>query len=324
MIMEEFMIRCRNAEDASKTMQRYAETIRDLKEQVTSVRMALTSNIYAPSIMAAAQKLRVIENKIIEDAAHMNSLSSVLEYVISAYQITEQRILHKWTGNIAEDTKRLNELYEKIQDIAEDVSTWFRSIMVSIGIIKAEKPQITEGEAITQYQEKEMDRYMQNQIAAIRKESRFTEKHWKSASLDERKSILSDYMQRVSQVMGISVSGLTFISVESQNGYVTRGSYNDLTNYVMINEWVIENSDDSYDLINTISHELRHAYQYTVCQNPENFIVSQETIALWQESFDNYKSSSGFEAEGMSTSEAYKAYRNQAVEKDARKFAKQN
>jgi len=125
--------------------------------------------------------------------------------------------------------------------------------------------------------------------------------------------------------MGLSIGAINYTYSESENGYYNCGSYTPNTNTVSINEWVVEGNDgiNSYKLLTTVVHELRHAYQHAACDNPDQYVVSDETINTWRESFNNYKSSSGFEKEGMSPSEAYNAYRNQAVEKDARKFAKQ-
>ena len=120
------------------------------------------------------------------------------------------------------------------------------------------------------------------------------------------------------------MGSIKFFYAESQNGYYTLGQYSHSKRTVSINEWVIETRRDSYSLMKTVVHEMRHAYQHSACDNPDQFIVSEETIQKWQNSFDNYKSQSGFMSTGMNESEAFRAYRNQAVEADARNFAKQS
>ena len=104
------------------------------------------------------------------------------------------------------------------------------------------------------------------------------------------------------------------------------GSYDPDTDILYINEWVLKNAGigntlDSYDLMTTIVHELRHKYQRDACANPDQFVVTEETIQSWQENIDNYKNKSEFEEDGMGAREAFKAYRDQTIEKDARRFA---
>ena len=75
----------------------------------------------------------------------------------------------------------------------------------------------------------------------------------------------------------------------------------------------------------TVVHELRHAYHHAAVDNPTRFQVSQETIDAWKDSFDNYRDTGDFMDDyGMSRQEAYDAYRNQDVERDARWFAGQD
>ena len=67
---------------------------------------------------------------------------------------------------------------------------------------------------------------------------------------------------------------------------------------------------DSYDLLETVSHELRHAYQNEAVDYPTKYMVSKETIDTWKKNFKNY----------ISSDKGYEKYRNQPVEVDAREF----
>ena len=197
------------------------------------------------------------------------------------------------------------------------------------GIVKAERQTRVPGEAVTAAQEREMDLYLRNEIEEILGKERYSRSTWQNASVEERKEILNESLQEVAAVMGLQVGEINYTYRESSNGTYNMGSYSPTANVISINEWVLENGGkdgvaDSYDLMYTIAHEMRHAYQHAVCNNPDQFVVTEETIRSWQESIDNYRSQSGFMQEGMSAEEAFKAYRNQTIERDARWFAGQD
>lgn len=318
--MANFHIDCTKAEHAVAQLRVSAKDLSAVGNDAAGIHQALENTFHASSMTLAAQRVKQLESRLLDEAVQMDTLAAALEKVIAQYRAAEAGILAQGFGDGMPDA---------VQSDSETSDsgfwTWFRSVLVSIGIVKAEKQTRVEGEAVTKYQEKEMDRYMQNEIGKVLKEERFQEKTWKKADVDERKQILNEYLQKVAAVMGISIGGISYIYRESQNGYVTLGQYSSSTHTISINEWILENwsAKDSYTLTKTIVHEMRHAYQHAVCENPEQFVVTEETIQAWQDSFDNYKSQSGFMAEGMSESKAYQAYRAQAVEADARAFAKQ-
>ena len=58
-------------------------------------------------------------------------------------------------------------------------------------------------------------------------------------------------------------------------------------------------------------------------KNPDKFVVTEESIEKWEKSYEEYKDQEDFEAEGMSEKDAFKAYRDQEIEQDARNFANQ-
>ena len=174
-----------------------------------------------------------------------------------------------------------------------------------------------------------MELYLQSEIENILEKDRYSQSTWKNASVEERKEILNEYLQEVAAVMGLQIGEINYTYTEASNGTYNMGSYSPSTNMISINEWVLENGgknniQDSYNLMYTIAHEMRHAYQHAACSNPEQFVVTEETIQSWQESIDNYRSQRGFMQEGMNAEEAYNAYRNQTIERDARWFAGQD
>ena len=267
-----------------------------------------------------------IEKNVMDEALGMRSLSGALEKISSYYRNADNRIL-----SVNANVKEMQENTENNsgnESFVEGICQGIRSLFVSWGIIKAEKQVRTPGKAVTNAQQKEMDKYMKNEISTILKKKRYSKKTWENASTEEKKEILNDYLQEVAGVMGLQIGEIYFTYSEgTPDGYVS-GSYSERYHLVRINEWVIENGGkngvkDSYELLSTVVHEMRHAYQNAACEHPEQFVVTEETIQSWQNSFDGYKGVDEFMEEGMDAEEAYRAYKEQSVEEDARWFAGQ-
>ena len=90
------------------------------------------------------------------------------------------------------------------------------------------------------------------------------------------------------------------------------GRYSASTNAIIINGKFIDASEDSYNLLfSTIRHELRHGYQTEAIKNPNDFIVSNTMIELWQSNSLNYLSA---------TDNEYDNCIKQILEEDARDF----
>ena len=64
----------------------------------------------------------------------------------------------------------------------------------------------------------------------------------------------------------------------------------------------------------TLIHEMRHAYQYSAMDHPESFKVSKETLTQWKNNFNNYRDADTF---------GYNSYVTQPIEYDAKNFARQ-
>lgn len=80
-----------------------------------------------------------------------------------------------------------------------------------------------------------------------------------------------------------------------------------------LNEKVLTDSIswcDSYELLGTVAHELRHAYQHEAVAHPTRFMVSQETIDAWKYNINHY----------ISSDDSPKGYWDQVIEVDARDF----
>ena len=68
---------------------------------------------------------------------------------------------------------------------------------------------------------------------------------------------------------------------------------------------------DCENLLNTILHESRHAFQDKCIRQPETVTVKENIIGVWKDNFVNY----------IKPEDDFEAYENQEIEKDANYFA---
>lgn len=323
--MSDFSVKTANLNKEANDIKSICNSVNAIGEALNDISSGLRISSF--SSMEIRHRLKVIHENIIDEAVKMDSLSNALNTAAELYKKAETNVIN---GNFSDEnysaattaagvgtaimiTQWMNQVQETV-----------KTILLELGIIKPQEQRRVEGQQVTQLQQTEHDLYMQSEISKLRSKPRYSDSTWQKASLEERKSILTDYISEVSEIMGLDYDEIRFDYLEPQNGYVTNGSYSRSRDEIMLNEYVIENSSSPQKIFSTTQHELRHAYQYKVCENPEKFVVTDSTAAAWQKSFDEYKDTNGFMREGMSSSEAYQAYRNQAVEKDARKFARQS
>lgn len=322
--MTAFSVKFSDMENTVEVLSHYAVQLNQAKQEIASARRNLSG--LGSSSYRINSILMNIEKSVMDEALGMRSLSGALGKISAYYRDTENRIL---SGRAENSGSNRNEEATGKGNIAESIWNTIRGWFVSWGIIRAEKQVRTEGEAVTRAQQKEMDRYLQGEIADILRKDRYSRKSWNKATVEERKAVLNEYLQEVAGTMGLQIGAVEYTYSEGSGGTYNMGAYYPGENTVKINEWVLENGGkdgvaDSYTLMSTIVHEMRHAYQHAACRNPEQFVVTEETIRSWQDSINNYKSKKGFMAEGMNSREAYRAYRNQTIEVDARWFAKQD
>ena len=329
--MSYFRIKRKEIQYSSDDFGQLASILRKFSDAID----AIDNNLSIDSAQRANfhRALKLVSDKIISDAASMDTLSSALTLIASEYSNTEKLLLGTGAvtdfpnsgSNSANVEEAISGFWDNLKKRIDETLEKIRFWLVDHEIKKAKKQERAEGEPVTKQQEREHDLYMKQQVTEIRKEKRFSEKTWKKASTEERKQILQDYIDRIYAIMGLPSVTVRWSNEEAENGYVTMGYYSDGDDSVHINEWVIENGDanhfSSYDLISSIAHEMRHYYQKEATRHPEKYIVTAETIQSWQDSYDNYKSQEMFmDEDGMTEREAYEAYRNQTIEVDARWF----
>lgn len=120
-----------------------------------------------------------------------------------------------------------------------------------------------------------------------------------------RCEIASDFYDGVKKTMGIDAD-LSFVTKPPYQ----LGGFNPLTNRIELNSIYLE-KPDCKDLLNTILHESRHAFQNKCIESPESVTVKNNIIDVWKDNFDNY----------IQADEDFEAYENQEIEKDANYFA---
>lgn len=326
--MSEFSIKFSSVENTIEVLSHYAVQLNEIKQEVASVKCNLAG--MGSASYRVYSVLSNIDRGVLEEALSMRSMTGALEKISDYYRSTEGTIVSAGRKSMADTetadaSSTLDSIVEDAQKAVESMIRTFRDLLVTLGIVKAEKQTRTPGEEVTEAQQREMDRYMQNEIEEILKKDRYSEEVWNAADLEERKDILNEYLQEVAAVMGLQIGPINFELTEGTDDGYLMGSYSDTLNRVTINTWVMQdNVPNSYALLSTIVHEMRHAYQYAACENPDQFVVTEETIESWQNSFDNYKDVEAFMNEGMEWEEAFESYRGQSVEEDARSFAGEN
>ncbi|MBE6019353.1 MAG: hypothetical protein E7230_03310 [Clostridiales bacterium] len=331
----DFSVRTTTLKQSPDNIDELVKALRSYSDVVSAV--AADPHIDSDAKAQIAASLKKTSAAILTTAAAADSFSKALRLIAKNYEETEKTLL-TLASEKRQDVARAYEAAVSAVSASDSIrnTDLYRSIrmwLIEKGIIKAKKQTRTEGQPVTEYQEKEMDLYMQQEIRKLSKDDeRFTENYWKNASVEDRKEILEDYIKKVCRIMGLPEVDIDWEYSPAEAGedgrsYVTRGFFDRDDNSVHINEWVLENGDEngfpSYRQVSTITHELRHYYQHEAVSNPDKYVVTADTINSWEDSFNNYHNTEGFMRQGMTQQEAYEAYRNQAVEVDARRFAGQ-
>ena len=190
--------------------------------------------------------------------------------------------------------------------------------------------------SITLEQQRENDLDMQKKCLDLLKEDGYSWTTWVFSTDDEKKEKLYEFLQKVQGILNTDIDLTPYIDPETniehkiiveelfdENGKKMGWSsglfacYCDRDDEQVPNRIVI-NKVRLYDyrLFKTIIHECRHAYQQEAIRKEQNHIVSIETVEAWAY---NKKSGNYISGKGINK-ETYKA---QAVEWDAKHFAKQ-
>lgn len=247
-------------------------------------------------------RLQAANDTLLEEAAKMDSLEDALRHIISTYSNSENRILESLGYGSSENVTKTE------NDASKNIFQRFIDWLVSFFGWKKEKEE--DPMSVAREREKAHDLYMQNEIFGLLETSAYSKKTWNNATIEQRKDILRNYLAELSKIYGVKVSSdINFRHL----GPTTRGQYSNGSKQVTINEDYLSRAD-SYQIMQTMIHEMRHAYQYAAVEDPDSYNVSAETIEQWKNNFapGNYYSG-----------DDYSRYVSQPVEYDAKNFAKQ-
>lgn len=177
-------------------------------------------------------------------------------------------------------------------------------------------------EATSEDDENNHNYVMKRSLWEVLSDDKYSEDKWVTYTIDEKKALLQEYAEEVIIIFGLKDVEHTIewnSSLNYSSKSVNWGRYNHATHKIILNENVLSDTiswANSYTLIQTVSHECRHAYQYEAIDYPEEFMVTQEIIEEWD--YNLYHDYIQF---GDPASVKMKwDYESQPVEKDARDF----
>ncbi len=132
----------------------------------------------------------------------------------------------------------------------------------------------------------------------------FQQDNWDKLSIDEKEMACSNLRDIVCEDLGIeNKPRILFDENMNDNTY---GTYNYNENIIKLN---IQKLDCGKEMMNTIAHETRHAWQYIRANLPENMQTDQDKA--FKDNFDNY----------IQYEDNYFGYLTQVIEADAWLYA---
>ena len=286
--------------------QKIIELVTTLKEAKKNVDGVSLVGIMDGAYRSRIEKLLGKEtDSIFNEAAKMASLGSALQMIAEQYRKTEEA-----NSSFLGEKAAQNGIFSTTK-AGTDKRSWWNKFCDWVTRREPDSYDTT-----TYEQEKAADAAMKRRLWNVLQNEKYSQSHWDAASLEERKQILQDYMNDVIAIYGLkdvksSISWDSDATYTSQS--ITWGYYSHRTHTVTLNERALTDSQgnwDSYELLETVSHELRHAYQHEAIDHPTDYMVSKETIKTWKDNFAHY----------IDSDSDYEGYRNQPVEVDARDF----
>ncbi len=305
--MNSFDINTGSMKNCPQELNSQSQQIKRMAYSVRNCSQALNRNMQNPAV---TQVLNRLYSRMLEEASKEKKLSQALEHAITFYDNAERAITNAGQ-NAGIASLGLNN--NSSAQTGTDKRGWFRRLLDKI-FKRDVDPELV---ATTEEQQAAADEQMKRRAEELRNQERYSQATWEKASVEERKRILQEYLHEMEAILGVTISGnIVWDNKPPQNGMINYGAYYPGSNQVHINQYLLENynSAESYHLMTTITHEMRHAYQYAAVKNPDKYRVTKETVDAWKESIRTYD---------REQKKGYEAYRNILIEKDARWFAGQ-
>ena len=267
---------------------------------------------YASNGSIVDESVRRQFEKILNEAARMDSFGNALQLIAEKYSDTEKLLIGSITGETVSDSDQSASSASSEGERGTDKRKWYQKFW---DWITRQEPD--DYDTTTIEQEKAADESMRRQLCDVLQDEKYSREYWENASIEERKQILQDYMNEVIRIYGLRdvKPNIKWDSLKYEPTSCTMGQYTHGNHTVTLNENVLSDKYQwkSYDyLLQTVSHELRHAYQHEAVDHPTRFMVSQETIDSWRDNFEP--------GHYVTPSTDYQRYRDQPVEVDARSF----
>ena len=297
-----FEIGTNSVKSCPQAMKSQSDQVRRMADSVRNCSRALSYSMNNPAV---TRKLNFLFSQMLEEASKEKKLSDALEHAIRFYDNAEKAIIN--AGSQA-GIQALSLQENSSGQTGTDKRSWFRKILDTIFGRKVD----TSLTATTAEQEAAADADMKRRAEDLLRRERFSEETWNNASVAERRQILQEYLNELETIMGVSVSGnLGWFNESPGPDGITVGQYLPGSNRIELNEYILTQSN-SYHLMSTLRHEMRHCYQHHAVNHPDQYQVTQQTINDWKHSIDTYQD------------ECRRGnYRNILIEQDARRFAGQ-
>lgn len=136
---------------------------------------------------------------------------------------------------------------------------------------------------------------------------KFNDENWNNLDNSERTKLIKEFVKAVGKELGVEKIPEVVLSNDDDNAY---GFYDQFKNLISINDKFTKNP---VEVVNTVAHELRHAYQHYRAE-----ILESWEDALFKINYDNYISPIQLPNGGWLF---FTDYQDQYVEVDARAFA---
>lgn len=128
-------------------------------------------------------------------------------------------------------------------------------------------------------------------------------------SPDERKLAVENIVGATSEMMEVEIQEIAFEDLDVYGCYSEKGRRIELNEVLLCQELMSE--EEAMEVIDTIFHELRHAYQFRAACYPSQYKRDKMMAAIWRLNWKNY----------VAFQQNPKLYFEQPVEIDARNYA---
>jgi len=267
------------------------------------------------NIIQCTEKLTNVYRSTAEDlGAHSDSFAEMIGYIKKAQEAAAEAIEELPKG--LEVTALKIDDYLAKKNILNTQGTNINGLTAGVATQKYRASHNNQqsnfmGSNITRTVEKDNDLRLRENAHDLLRTEQYSRSTWQNASIEKKEAMLSSLVGELNGILGTCVpENIEYFYEESSS----RGAYVPSENKVHINKYFLEKTS-SYQITQTLIHEMRHAYQYYAIKNPDKVKISQDTIDAWTENIKNYKSPEyGY---------TYEEYIAQPIEWDAKNFAKQ-